>query len=229
MATVKAKASKFYLTDRASKLFIHFKDSRNMGRSTNKTAKTAKTNKITETNQKPMQPEQQFKRSFTPLTSKKDGSARLTFAGYQHDLSDKNENPYLRIVFTAMDVTRKNPANIAILSSYRYSETNLLGRFLKQLGWEAPEDVETILDEEDEFGYAIETDLSSIYEFMDSIKGLVFKGELTKQENNLYRLEVETLQPLLGKDGKQLSDYDPSEGLHHDQISVDMHAEGGDN
>ena len=76
---------------------------------------------------KPMQPEQQFKRRFTPLTSKKDGTARLTFAGYQHDMSNKNETPYLRIVFSAMDITRKNPANIAILSSYRYSVTNLLG------------------------------------------------------------------------------------------------------
>ena len=93
-----------------------------------------------------------------------------------------------------MDVTRKNPANIAILSSYRYSETNLLGRFLNQLGWEKPEDVETVLDADDEFGYTIDTDLTSIYEFMDSIKGLVFKGNLTKQENNLYRLEVENFR-----------------------------------
>lgn len=191
---------------------------------TNNSAKTQSTK-----TRKPMQPEQQFKRSFTPLTSKKDGTARLTFAGYQHDMAKESENPYLRIVFTAMDVTRKNPANIAVLSSYRYSETNLLGRFLKQLGWEAPEDVETILDEEDEFGYTIDTDLSSIYEFMDSIKGLVFKGELTKGDNNLYRLEVETLEPLKGKDGNQLSDYDSSEGLSHEEISVDMDAKGGDN
>lgn len=195
-----------------------------MARTSNKTAKTTNNQ-----NKKSMQPEQQFKRSFTPLTSKKDGMARLTFAGYVHDMSKQSENPYLRIVFTAMDVTRKNPANIAILSSYRYSETNLLGRFLKQLGWEAPEDVETVLDEDDEFGYAIETDLSSIYNFMDSMKGLVFKGRLTKEDNNLYRLEVETLQPLLAKNGEQLTDYDSSEGLSHNQISVDIDAEGGDN
>ncbi|MGB3758695.1 MAG: hypothetical protein WBA07_20320 [Rivularia sp. (in: cyanobacteria)] len=198
-----------------------------MTRTTKKTAKTAKTAN-TQT-KRPMQPEQQFKRSFTPLTSKKDGTARLTFAGYTHSLTEKDEKPYLRIVFSAMDVTRKNPANIAILSSYRYSETNLLGRFLTQLGWNKPEDVETVLDADDEFGYTIDTDLTSIYEFMDSIKGLVFKGELTKQENNLYRLEVETLEPLKSKDGNQLSDYDPSEGLSHEQISVDMDAEGGDN
>lgn len=195
-----------------------------MARNNNGTAKTQ-----TKKTRKPMQPEQQFKRSFTPLTSKKDGTARLTFAGYVHDMAKNTEKPYLRIVFSAMDITRKNPANIAILSSYRYSETNLLGRFLKQLGWKVPEDVETILDEDDEFGYAIETDLSSIYEFMDSIKGLVFKGELVKGDNNLYRLEVENLEPLMGKDGKQLTDYDPSEGLSHDQITVDADVQGGDN
>ena len=64
---------------------------------------------------------------------------------------------------------------------------------------------------------------------MDSIKGLVFKGELTKGENNLYRLEVETLEPLMGKDDKQLSDYDASEGLADDQLSVDINVDGGDN
>ncbi|MEM7556585.1 MAG: hypothetical protein AAF378_21295 [Cyanobacteria bacterium P01_A01_bin.84] len=198
-----------------------------MARTNTKTAKTVNTQ--TTKTRKPMQPEQQFKRSFTPLTSKKDGTARLTFAGYQHDMSNKNEKPYLRIVFSAMDVTRKNPANIAILSSYRYSETNVLGRFLNQLGWEKPEDVETVLDEDDEFGYTVDTDLNSIYEFMDSIKGLVFKGELTKGENNLYRLEVETLEPLVGKDGNQLTDYDPSEGLSHEDITVDADVQGGDN
>ena len=96
-----------------------------MGRTNNKTAKSSKTATTTKT-KIPMQPEQQFKRSFTPLTSKKDGTARLTFAGYVHDMAKETDNAYLRIVFSAMDVTRKNPANIAILSSYRYSETNLL-------------------------------------------------------------------------------------------------------
>ena len=193
----------------------------------NGTAKTQTTTNIK--TRKPMQPEQQFKRSFTPLTSKKDGTARLTFAGYVHDMAKNTDKPYLRIVFSAMDITRKNPANIAILSSYRYSETNLLGRFLNQLGWEKPEDVETVLDADDEFGYSVETELNSIYEFMDSIKGQVFKGELVKNDKNLYSLQVETLEPLIGKNGKQLSDYDSSEGLSHDQITVDADVEGGDN
>ncbi|NJO30187.1 MAG: hypothetical protein HC874_23620 [Richelia sp. SL_2_1] len=194
---------------------------------TTKTTKTANTQ--TTKTRKPMQPEQQFKRAFTPLTSKKDGTARLTFAGYVHDMAKNTDKPYFRLVFSAMDITRQNPANIAVLSSYRYSETNLLGRFLNQLGWVAPEDVETVIDEDDEFGYSVETELTSIYDFLESIKGLVFKGDLIKGDNNLYRLEVETLEPLLSKDGKQLTDYDPSEGLSHDQITVDADVQGGDN
>ena len=86
------------------------------------------------------------------------------------------------------------------------------------MGWEKPEDVETVLDADDEFGYSVETELNSIYEFMDSIKGQVFKGELVKNDKNLYSLQVETLEPLIGKNGKQLSDYDSSQGLSHDQI-----------
>ena len=97
----------------------------------NGTAKTQTTTNIK--TRKPMQPEQQFKRSFTPLTSK-DGTARLTFAGYVHDMAKNTDKPYLRIVFSAMDITRKNPANIAILSSYRYSRNQLIRSLSKSVG-----------------------------------------------------------------------------------------------
>lgn len=177
---------------------------------------------------KTMQPEQTFKRSFTPLTSKKDGTARLTFAGYKHSVTKDGGRAFFSIVFSCMDVTRKNPANISVLSAYRYSESNVLGKLLKALGYVAGDQTETILDDEDEFGYMVTQDLSDIYDFLDTKRGLVFKGELTQGERNLYRIEVHTLEPLTGKDGKQLRDYASDEGLSEKEITIDLEADGGD-
>ena len=188
----------------------------------NTTANTTKTKKTS------MQPEQIFKRSFAPLTSKKDGTARLTFAGYKHSVTKDGDRPFFSLVFSCMDVTRENPANISVLSSYRYSENNVLGKLLKAMGYLAPVQEESILDEDDEFGYVIKSDLSTIYDFLESQKGLVFKGSMTQGERNLYRIEVDTLQPLLGKDGNQQRDYTADEGLNQEEITIDLQADGGD-
>ncbi|MBP5977561.1 hypothetical protein HW132_33835 [Brasilonema sp. CT11] len=176
---------------------------------------------------KTMQPEQTFKLGFTPLESKKDGTFRLTFAGYQHSIS-KNNNPYLRIIFSCMDVTRKNPANINILSNYNYTEKKLLGRLLKTLGY-VYNQTETILDPDDEFGYEIDPNLTDIYEFLDTKRGLVFKGAMTLGEDGFYLIEVATLQPLLDKTGKQQLDYAADDGLSSEEIAIDMEVDGGDN
>lgn len=180
------------------------------------------------TKTKTMQLEQQFKLSFAPLTSKKDGTVRLTFAGYKHSVTKDGERPFFSIVFSCMDVTRENPANISVLSSYRYSESNVLGRLLAAMGYAAPNQEEIVLDSDDEFGYAIKSDLSDIYDFLDTQKGLVFKGSMTQGERNLYRIEVDTLQPLLGKDGNQQRDYTADEGLSENEIPIDLEADGGD-
>jgi hypothetical protein len=192
------------------------------------TANTTVNNKVN-TTKKTMQPEQTFKRSFTPLTSKKDGTARLTFAGYKHSVTKDGDRPFFSLVFSCMDITRENPANISVLSAYRYSETNVLGKLLKSLGYVAGDQKETVLDEDDEFGYVVHDDLNDIYDFLDSQKGLVFKGEMTQGERNLYRIEVDTLQPLMGKDGNQKRDYTADEGLSQTEIAIDLEADGGDN
>jgi hypothetical protein len=175
-----------------------------------------------------MQPEQTFKRSFLPLTSKKDGTARLTFAGYKHSVTKDGNRAFFSLVFSCMDVTRENPANISVLSAYRYNETNVLGKLLAALGYLAGDQTETILDPDDEFGYVVNEDLNDIYDFLDSKRGLVFKGVMSKGERNLYRIEVDTLQPLIGKDGKQERDYASAEGLSEKEIAVDMEVDGGD-
>jgi hypothetical protein len=180
------------------------------------------------TKAKTMLSEQQFKLSFVPLTSKKDGTARLTFGGYKHSLTKDGDRPFFSLVFSCMDVTRENPANISVLSSYRYSENNVLGKLLKAMGYLAPVQEESILDQDDEFGYVIKSDLSTIYDFLESQKGLVFKGSMSLGERNLYRIEVDTLQPLLGKDGNQQRDYTADEGLNQEEITIDLQADGGD-
>jgi hypothetical protein len=196
----------------------------------NKKTATANTanNKVNTTN-KSMQPEQTFKRSFAPLTSKKDGTARLTFAGYKHSVTKDGDRSFFRLIFSCMDVTHENPANLGINSAYRYSETNVLGKLLKAMGYTSTDQEEEILDDDDEFGYVVKSDLDNIYDFLDSKKGLVFKGELTQGESNLYRIEVATLQPLMSKDGSQQRDYTADEGLSETEIAIDIEADGGDN
>jgi hypothetical protein len=183
---------------------------------------------LNNTTKKTIQAEQIFKRSFTPLTSKKDGTARLTFAGYKHSVTKDGERPYFNIVFSCMDVSRENPANISVFSSYRYNETNVLGKLLKAMGYTTPNQKEEILDDDDEFGYVVKSDLSTIYDFLDSQKGLVFKGKMTQGERNLYRIEVDTLQPLMSKDGNQQRDYTSVEGMSEKNITIDLQADGGD-
>lgn len=178
---------------------------------------------------KNMLSEQTFKRAFTPLTSRKDGTARLTFAGYKHSVTKDGERSFFRLVFSCMDITRENPANIGVLSSYRYSESNVLGKLLKALGYVAKDQSEIVLDPDDEFGYKVDDDWSDIYDFLDTKRGLVFKGVMTQGDRNLYRIEVDTLQPLLGKDGKQQIDYTADEGLSEKEIAIDLEVDGGDN
>ena len=193
------------------------------------TQSTEFTQSIEQTNKaKDMQPEQTFKRSFAPLTSKKDGSVRLTFAGYKHSVTKDGERPFFSIIFSCMDVTRENPANISVLLAYRYSETNVLGKLLKALGYLSDDQTETILDNEDEFGYVVNNDLSDIYDFLDNKRGLVFKGMMSQDERNLYRIKVDTLEPKLGKDGKQERDYAADEGLSEKEIAIDLEVDGGD-
>ncbi|NJM74168.1 MAG: hypothetical protein HC862_31095 [Scytonema sp. RU_4_4] len=201
-----------------------------MPRKPNQTAKQPVTQTTTEQSKKSksMQPEQTFKRSFAPLTSKKDGTTRLTYAGYKHAVTKDGERPYFSIVFSCMDVTRENPANISVLSAYRYSETNVLGKLLHALGYLPGDQTETVLDPNDEFGYVVSQDLSDIYDFLDTKRGLVFKGAMTQGERNLYRIEVDTLEPLIGKDSKQLRDYASDEGLSEKEITIDLEADGGD-
>lgn len=196
----------------------------------NSQASKPSTPKIIESSTKPMNrlSEQTFKRSFTPLTSKKDGTVRLTFTGCKHCVTKDGERPFFSIVFSCMDVSRENPANISVLATYRYSESNVLGRLLKALGYVSSEKTEIILDPEDEFGYLINQDLSDIYDFLDTKRGLVFKGLMSQGNRNLYRIEVESLQPLLGNNDLQQRDYAGDEGLSETEIAIDLEVDGGD-
>ncbi|MGI8501133.1 MAG: hypothetical protein ACR2LR_08325 [Hassallia sp.] len=177
---------------------------------------------------KPTQSEQQFKRAFEPLTSRKDGKSQLTYAGYQHSIN-KSGGAFLKIVFTVLDVTGENPANISVLSSYRYSDKNVLGRLLKMMGYK--HQVELIVtDADDEFGHAIKEDLNNIYDFLDEHKGLIFKGFCrVPQDDNFYRIDVDSIEPCLDKKGTHKRAYEAIEGLSNESLTIDFEAKGGDN
>lgn len=179
----------------------------------------------------PLQPEQNFQRSFQPLTSRKDGKAQLTFSGYKHSITKDGEKAFLQVVFSVLDVTHQNPANICINSNYKYSEGNLLGRLLTLMGYEHKLDI-VITDEDDEFAHIIDEDLNQIYLFLDNQKGLMFKGFCNSEENKKgewwYRIKVDSLEPLFDKNGVQKRAYDASEGLSENELQVDIEARGGD-
>jgi hypothetical protein len=149
--------------------------------------------------------ESMMQRSFTPLLNKF-GQARLTFCGVEHS-SSKNDKPFMKLVFSVLDITHDAPANIGILSSYRYSEENKLGRFLDILGYTAPAIEYTSIDDDDEFGIkATNAGVDGIFEFLRERCGLVFKATLEKMDSGLYRIDINSLEAMM-KDGTQQSDY----------------------
>jgi hypothetical protein len=175
-----------------------------------------------------------FTRSFAPLLSKKDGSARLTYAGYLHDKNKKTLEPYIKLIFTCRDVTHKNPVNISILSNYKISKIvndttkmNKITRSMLAMGYKFPDAQNIIIDEEDEeFGYAIIDDedgfTTGIYDFLKDMRGLVYKGKLDQDDKGFYRIQIESLKPLLDKAGKQLRDYEANEAISADELEIDI-------
>jgi len=178
---------------------------------------------------KPTLTEQQFQRAFEPLTSRKDGKAQLTYAGYQHSIN-KSGGAFLKILFSVLDVTGKNPANISVLSSYRYSDKNVLGRLLKVMGYDHQSKVIVIDADDDEFGHVIQENLEEIYDFLDDQKGLIFKGFCKVPDSDtFYRIDVASIEPFLDKSGKQKRAHDASEGVANENLVIDIDAKGGDN
>ena len=145
----------------------------------------------------------QLKTSFQPAQNK-EGSSKLTFQGYEHSVSKDGENGFMKLVFSVMDVTGKNPENIPVLVNYKVSAENKVGKILNAMGIEVKE----IALEEDEDGFMMATedvDYSYIYKALDEKGGLVYLAVLTQMEDKpgLYRIDIDTLKPML-KDGNQI-------------------------
>src|SRR6476469_4405341 len=168
--------------------------------------------------------EQLLRRSFEPLLSPKDNKARLTFVGYQHSLIEwKKDNqsvskPVLKLVFSVLDKTHKNPANISITCDYRYNPNNRLGTTLKLMGFEIEETTE-VVDEDDEYGVKVgDLDTESLFQFLQDTAGKVYKALLrvaTKKDKKtgeryeaqgLWEIDFTSIAPFIGKDGKQKAD-----------------------
>jgi hypothetical protein len=164
--------------------------------------------------------EHTFTRSFTPLLSKKDSCSRLTYAGYVHSCRKDGTNPFIKLIFTCRDVTHKSPANISILSSYRISKVtedfekmNKVTRSMLAMGYH------------DEFGHGVVEDEGfndSIYEFLKEARGLVYKALLEQDDKGFYRIQIESLKPLLDKNGAHLRDYEANQAIESDDLSIDI-------
>lgn len=182
--------------------------------------KTSVTNsKIEYKNGKNQVAESLLQKSFQPLLSKKDGTARLTFCGVEHTLVNfgKGEEPFMRLAFSCLDETHDNPQTLALGMRYRIAKENKLGKILELMGYQFKEEIE-ILDDDDEFGYKKELKTDDIFDFLREKCGLVFKAKLnpatrrdkhtgeTCEIKGLWDIEYQSLTPLM-KDGIQLSDY----------------------
>lgn len=168
-------------------------------------------------------PEQRIKLAFQPKLSRIDGTALLTFMGYEHSIS-RDENPFLKLIFGCYDITEKNPANIAVICSYRYSEINKLGRTLGKMGFTRPEIEMITYDEDDEFGYRVENlDIDElIYSFLNSKRGTSWKAELIRnEENGLYNISIETIQPFK-KNGVQMVVFPADNPPDNLRLTIDM-------
>ena len=172
--------------------------------------------------------ELQLKRSFEPLLSPKDNKARLTFVAYQHSVLEwkkdglKITKPVLKLVFSVLDKTHDNPANIAITCDYRYNLNNRLGTTLNLMGFEVVEKVE-IVDEDDEFGAKLTAlDSQSLFEFLRQSAGLVYKASLRTvqrkdkltgekiEAKGLWEIDFTSIEPFLVK-GEHKRDTDADE------------------
>jgi hypothetical protein len=174
-----------------------------------------------------------FTRSFTPLLSKKDGCSRLTYAGYVHSCRKDGNNPFIKLIFTCRDITHKSPANISILSSYRISKVtedsekmNKVTRSMLAMGYQFPQSKFVTLDkDDDEFGHGVVEDEGfndSIYEFLKEARGLVYKAILEQDDKGFYRIQIESLKPLLDKKGAHLRDYEADQAIESDDLSIDI-------
>lgn len=172
--------------------------------------------------------EQLLRRSFEPLLSPKDNKARLTFVGYQHSILEwkkdgkQIEKPVLKLVFSVLDRTHENPANISITCDYRYNPNNRLGTTLNLMGFEVVEKIE-IIDEDDEFGAKLNSfDSQALFEFLRESVGLTYKALLQtaqrtdkltgiKQEaKGLWEIDFTSIEPFIVK-GEHNRDTDADE------------------
>jgi hypothetical protein len=166
-----------------------------------------------------------LKRSFEPLLSPKDNKARLTFVGYQHSILEWKKDgeqitkPVLKLVFSVLDRTHENPANIAITCDYRYNPNNRLGVTLAAMGFELEETTEVVDEDDDEYGIRVNTlDSQMLFDFLRQKCGTVYKALLRtvsrtdkqtgekKEAKGLWEIDFTSIEPLMNKDGVQKRD-----------------------
>ncbi len=137
------------------------------------------------------------------------GTALLIYQGMTNSIIEweKNgnfqEKPIKKFVF-AVKATSGQWQAIDISCS-KWNEGNLFDRLIKSLG--ATDYINHLSDgDEDGFDLIQEFDFAKVHEQIEEMRGIQFTAEMsrfeTKRGGKLYRIEVDTLKPLLSPEGE---------------------------
>jgi len=165
-----------------------------------------------------------FQIAFTPATNSK-GQVKLTFDGHElytkeADITDKvtgevtkEEVEYLKLKFTCMDITRKNPKQMNIIGKPIIGEGTRIGQALTAMGFSlVPTDVSEDEDgfasvegesDDDDFSISDVSDPSEAIEsFLQASVGKSYVAKLKKTDKGFWDIEPTTLEAFVSKKSK---------------------------
>lgn len=153
-----------------------------------------------------------FTSAFRPALNK-EGFGKLTFLGTSTQSGTKDDGTnweIFKLNFEVMGAVRGTNQKINIATNYQYSEDNLLGKALSNMGF-TPNAIELIEDDagfmvvntqEDEDGFESVNDaVPDIEGFLESCKGQVFTAKLNKptegKRKGYWEIDVDSLKPFV--------------------------------
>lgn len=141
----------------------------------------------------------------------KEGYAKVTYTGFETGVSAKADEktgelkPYIKLLFTAMDTTRRSPIAVNVLGNARLTESNAITKTLVAMGYREVSELtldddgfEVELTEEDSEGFELEStdDNDEVESFLSERVGKVYLCKLVKNKKGFLELAVDTLKLL---------------------------------
>lgn len=166
-----------------------------------------------------------FQIAFTPATNSK-GQVKLTFDGHEFytketEVTDKTTGEitketieYIKLKFTCMDITRKNPRQMNIIGKPVVGDSTRIGVTLSAMGFvlggsEVTEDddgfsnVEVEADDDDFAVTSADDDSNAaVEEFLNGSKGKHYVAKLKKNDKGFWDIDVNTIETFVSKANK---------------------------